>query len=230
MTAVWTLLAGLLLAVGAWSWAARDIGGATRVALVAVLGATAAAFNVVVPVPSIEATTTVVLCVAAVLGARSGIAVGIVAVLGSSITGGVGAWTLWQVVAASVVAAIGVCIGSRDLGFDWYVGAARIRLAVGAVLATVAWDVIVTVGGAASYATQPGLTRAEQVVAALLLGLMFTVVHVVFTTAFTVLGGPPLLHALQRASPRLDGGELQVTGVPAAGARSRSPRPTSPPA
>ncbi len=209
MIALWTLLAGLVLAGTAWHWSTRSIDGSARVAIVAVLGATAAAFNIVVPIPSIEATTTIVLCATIALGARTGIAAGLVAVVASSVTGGVGVWTIWQVVAvavAGVVGAITARIAGRDL--DWFSRRGSIVLACAAVVATVAWDVVTTAGSAASYATQAGLTPVQQVVSALLIGAMFTVTHVVFTTAFTIVGGPPLLHALGRARPRLAGGTV----------------------
>jgi energy-coupling factor transport system substrate-specific component len=211
MTALWTLLAGLLLAGGAWRWSASGIDGASRVALVAVLGVIAATFNVIVPVPSIEATTTVVLCAALVLGARTAIATGLVAVIGSSVAGGIGTWTIWQVVAVAVIAVIGAVTGrALDANGDWYAARRITLLGLVAVVSTLAWDVIVTVGGIASYATQPGSTAMQQVIAALLFGAAFTVVHVVFSTAFTVVGGPPLLHTLSRAKPRLDGGRIDA--------------------
>lgn len=209
MSAALVLVAGLLLAFAAWRWAASGIDGAARVALVGVLGVTAASFNVVVPIPSIEATTTVVLCTSLVLGARTGIAAGLVAVVGSSVAGGVGAWTAWQVVAVTCVALLAATV-SRVLpsGGDWSTARRGMVLAALAIVSTIVWDVIVTAGGIASYATQPGLSALEQVVAALLLGAAFTAVHVAFTTAFTVVGGPPLLHALERARPRLSGGTV----------------------
>ena len=209
MTALITLLAGCVLAALAWHWAHRSIDGAARVALVTVLGVTAAAFNIVVPIPSVEATTTVVLCAAIALGARTGIATGLVAVIASSVAGGVGVWTIWQVVAVAAVACIGA-VASRGVpaNVDWFEARHAIRLGAVAAVATVTWDVVTTAGGAASYATQAGLTPLEQVVSALLVGAMFTLVHVVFTTLFTVFGGPPLLFALGRARPRLDGGTV----------------------
>ena len=207
MTAVWTLLAGLALALAAWQWAHRSIDGAARVALVAVLGVTAAAFNVVVPIPSVEATTTVVLCAAIALGARTGVATGLVAVIASSVAGGVGVWTIWQVVAVAVVACIGAAsVRVAGPGVDWFKRRRAMQLGGTAVLATIAWDVVTTAGSAASYATQAGLTPMQQVASALLIGAAFTLVHVVFTTLFTVFGGPPLLFALDRARPRLGGG------------------------
>ena len=207
MTAIWTLLAGFALAGAAWQWSTRSIDGSARVAIVAVLGVTAAAFNIVVPIPSVEATTTIVLCASISLGARTGIAAGLVAIVASSVTGGVGVWTIWQVVAVAVVGIVGVVAGriaGRDA--DWFTRRAAIVLVIASVVATIAWDVVTTAGSAASYATQAGLTPMQQVVSALLIGVMFTVTHVLFTTAFTVIGGPPLLHALGRARPRLAGG------------------------
>ncbi len=207
MIALWTLLAGFALAAAAWLWSTRSIDGSARVAIVAVLGVTAAAFNIVVPIPSVEATTTIVLCASIALGARTGIAAGLVAIVASSVTGGVGVWTIWQVVAVAVVGSVGVLAGrvaGRDT--DWFTRRAAIVLVAASVVATIAWDVVTTAGSAASYATQAGLTPMQQVVSALLIGVMFTVTHVIFTTAFTVIGGPPLLHALGRARPRLAGG------------------------
>jgi uncharacterized membrane protein len=216
VTALWTLLAGLALAAGAWHWSTRSIDGSSRVAIVAVLGVTAAAFNIVVPIPSIEATTTIVICASIALGARTGIAAGLVAIVASSVTGGVGVWTVWMVVAATVIgifaAFAGRIAGRRT---DWFSRRGTVTLAVTSVVATFAWDVVTTAGSAASYAPQPGLTPMQQVVSALLIGAMFTLTHVAFTTAFTVIGGPPLLHALGRARPRLAGGVVTAGGRPA---------------
>lgn len=208
MSALLVLLAGLLLAAAGWVWSTRSIDGAARVAIVAVLGVTAAAFNVVVPIYSVEATTTVVLCAALVLGARTGAAVGLVALVASSVTGGIGIWTAWQVVAVVVVALIGAALGIAGRDADWFAPRRVALLGVGAVIATLCWDVITTVGSMLSIAPAPGASIVDQLVASLLLGATFTATHVAFTTIFTVVGGPPLLHALARARPRLDGGRI----------------------
>jgi hypothetical protein len=208
VSAVLVLVAGLLLAVAGWAWSTRSIDGSTRVAIVAVLGVTAASFNVIVPVPSIEATTTVVLCAALALGARTGAAAGLVAVVASSVAGGVGVWTVWQVVAVVAVALVAGVAGTLGRRADWFAPHGLALLAACSVIATLAWDVIVTTGGVLSFAPAPGNTVVEQLGAALLLGATFTATHVVFTTAFTCVGGPPLLHALGRARHRLDGGTV----------------------
>lgn len=205
MTALLTIVAGLCVAGVAWRWSVSSIDGASRVALVVVLAMTAATFNVVVPIYSVEATTSIVLCAAIALGARTGIATGIVAVVASSVTGGIGVWTIWMSVAVVAVAVVGALVGATSRSRDWFAPGAMLRLAVAAAAATIAWDVITTVGGLASYAP-PGLTFAQSLMAAMLTGAMFTVTHVVWVVWLTALGGPPLLHALQRARPRLDGG------------------------
>jgi hypothetical protein len=208
MSAVLVLLAGLLLAVAGWAWSTRSIDGSTRVAIVAVLGVTAASFNVIVPVPSIEATTTIVLCAAIALGARTGAAAGLVAVIASSVAGGIGAWTIWQVVGVVAIALVGALLARIARGIDWFTPRGALLLGAGSTIATLGWDLVVTAGGVASYAPAPGATVVEQVASAMLLGAAFTATHVVFTTAFTIVGGPPLLHALGRARHRLDGGTV----------------------
>jgi hypothetical protein len=115
-----------------------------------------------------------------------------------------------MVVAVAVVALVGMLVAGVAGGerTDWFTPRGAVLLAAGSVVATLAWDVVTTAGSAASYAPQAGLTPLQQVVSALLIGAMFTVTHVAFTTAFTVIGGPPLLHALERARPRLSGGTV----------------------
>lgn len=205
MIALLTIALGLALAVGAWRWSARGADDATRVAIVAVLGVAAATFNVVVPVASVEATTTAVLCSALVLGARTGIAVALVALVASSVAGGIGAWTPWQFVALVGVALVGriaaVLLGPDR---DWYAPSVVATLAGAAAVSTIGYDVVVTASSLLSYGASGGGTFLESLASAMLTGLAFTLTHAAFTTAFTVVGAPPLLHALSRARARLD--------------------------
>lgn len=203
MNAVLVLVAGIALAACAWSWSMRSLDGAARMAIVAVLGVTAAAFNVVVPVWSIEATTTVVLCTALVLGVRTGIAVGLVAMVASSVTGGIGVWTLWQSVAVVVVACMGAALARTASHADWFRQPRLGLLAISAAVAAIAWDVVTT-GGFVLTLAPAGTSLGS----ALLLGLSFTIVHACFCAALTAVGGPPLIHALARARPRLEGGTV----------------------
>lgn len=203
MSAALVLLAGLLLAAGAAAWSARAADGSARVALVAVLGVVAAAFNVVVPIPSVEATTTVVLCTAIVLGARTATAVALVAIVASSVAGGVGPWTAWQVLAAVGIALAGALVGRAARDVDWYATGRLVQLGCVAALAATGWDVVTTAGSAVALGASGVDGRLGSL---LLLGAPFTLTHAAFTATFTAIGGPPLLHALGRARHRLDGG------------------------
>ena len=205
MSALLVLIAGIVLAVAGWMWSARSVDGSARIAIIAVLGVTAASFNVIVPVPSIEATTTVVLCAALALGPRSGAAVGLVAIVASSVTGGIGVWTIWQVVAVLMLALLGGSLAMTGRDADWFSPRRLALLGALAFVAAVVWDVVTTAGSMASIAP-----TGQGLVATLLLGAAFTVTHAVFSTMFTIAGGPPLLHALGRARHRLDGGRVEA--------------------
>jgi hypothetical protein len=205
MIALFTVAAGLVVALICWHWSLRSLDGATRMALVVSLGVAASAFNIVVPIANVEATTTVVLCTALVLGAPTGAAVGLVAVIGTSITGGVGSWTTWQVVGMAVVALLGDLLGRVSHRRTAWFGARSLQLFLLAALATCAYDVLVTVPTVFLLAPMRSGPATERIASALLLGLPFTLVHVVFVAAFTALAGPSLTFTLGRARLRLGG-------------------------
>jgi energy-coupling factor transport system substrate-specific component len=184
----------------------RSVEGSARVAIVAVLGVTAAAFNVVVPIPSVEATTTIVLCTALALGARTGTAAGLVAVIASSVTGGVGTWTIWQLAAVALIALVGSALGRTGPWADWFAPARMLGLAAAGAIAAAISDLVTTAGSISAYAPPGGGSLEHQVIGAMLIGAAFTVTHMVFSALFTAVAGPSLLHALGRARPRLDGG------------------------
>jgi energy-coupling factor transport system substrate-specific component len=206
VNAVLTLLAGTLVASLAGWWSMRSVEGSARVAIVAVLGVTAAAFNVVVPIPSVEATTTIVLCTALALGARTGTAAGLVAVIASSVTGGVGTWTIWQLAAVALIALVGSALGRTGPWADWFAPARMLGLAAAGAIAAAISDLVTTAGSISAYAPPGGGSLEHQVIGAMLIGAAFTVTHMVFSALFTAVAGPSLLHALGRARPRLDGG------------------------
>jgi hypothetical protein len=208
VNAVLTLAAGAMLATVAWWWSMRSVEGSARVAIVAVLGVTAAAFNVVVPIPSVEATTTIVLCTALMLGARTGTAAGLVAVVASSVTGGIGAWTIWQLAAVALVALVGSALARSAATTDWFGPVRMLLLASAGALAAAISDLVTTAGSISAYAPPGGGSITHQVVGAMLVGAAFTLTHMVFSAVFTAVAGPSLLHALGRARPRLDGGTV----------------------
>ncbi len=100
------LAAAALLLVGLVAWE-RGPGGPKLVALVATMGAAAAAGRVLfAPVPSVKPVTTICVVTGAALGARAGMAVGATAALVSNAFLGQGPWTppqmiLWGLAGAS---------------------------------------------------------------------------------------------------------------------------------
>ncbi len=92
-------VAGLLAVVSLVAWE-RSAGGIREVALVATLGAAAAAGRVLfAAIPSVQPVTTICICAGLALGPRAGAAVGATAALVSNAYLGQGPWTPWQMLA-----------------------------------------------------------------------------------------------------------------------------------
>ena len=93
------LVAFALLAVGA-AWLERGPDSAKELALIATLGAAAAAGRVLfAAIPGVQPVTVITVVAGAALGARSGFAVGAVAAFVSNFFLGQGVWTPWQMLA-----------------------------------------------------------------------------------------------------------------------------------
>src|SRR3989442_2899322 len=90
------LVAFALLAVGV-AWLERGPDSAKELALIATLGATAAAGRVLfAAIPGVQPVTVIVVAAGAALGARAGFATGAIAALASNFFLGQGPWTPWQ--------------------------------------------------------------------------------------------------------------------------------------
>ena len=93
------LLAFALLAAGV-AWLERGPDSAKELALIATLGAAAAAGRVLfAAIPGVQPVTVMTVVAGAALGARSGFAVGAVAAFVSNFFLGQGSWTPWQMLA-----------------------------------------------------------------------------------------------------------------------------------
>ncbi len=93
------LVAFALLAAGV-AWLERGPDSAKELALIATLGATAAAGRVLfAAIPGVQPVTVMTVVAGAALGARSGFAVGSVAAFVSNFFLGQGVWTPWQMLA-----------------------------------------------------------------------------------------------------------------------------------
>jgi energy-coupling factor transport system substrate-specific component len=101
------LVAAALVVTGA-AWLEAGPGSAREVALVATLGAAAAAGRVLfAAVPGVQPVTVVAVAAGVALGARAGIGVGATAAFVSNLFLGQGPWTPWQMLAWGGCGAVG---------------------------------------------------------------------------------------------------------------------------
>ena len=114
------LVAAALLVAGA-AWLDPGLGASKTLALVATLGAAAAAGRVLfAAVPGVQPVTVVAVAAGAALGARAGFGVGALAALVSNFFLGQGPWTPWQMLAwggCGVVGALAAPLIRRRLPF-----------------------------------------------------------------------------------------------------------------
>lgn len=185
-------LIGLLLAVAILVWAARSMNDSILLTVTVFLGVCASVWNVLVPLPNVEATSLVVICVAVSLGTRPAIMTGAVTTVLSSIAGGLGVWTSWQIVGVVVLAVVGGSIASRC--------ADRWQVAVVCGLVAGVVDVLITIPTVATTMRVP----VEIVPGLLLAGIPYTLVHVVAVGAITYAIGPSLGSSLDRAARRVE--------------------------
>lgn len=203
MSQLLPLLLGLVAALLAWSWASRSTASSNEMSVVVVLAALAAAFNVIVPLPNLELTTTVVVCAAIALGIRPAAATGMLSVIATGVVGGLGMWTAWQMLGYAAIAAM-IGLGARgDVASYAHRTSARLWLAALVAISVTGYDIVVTLmtvlGTNAAVASHP--------LQLLLVGLPYTVLHVVGSVTLTLAAGPALLQSLTRAQLRLGGGQ-----------------------
>ena len=114
------LVAAALLVAGA-AWLEPGLGASKTLALVATLGAAAAAGRVLfAAIPGVQPVTVVAVAAGAALGARAGFGVGALAALASNFFLGQGPWTPWQMLAwggCGVVGALAAPLVRRRLPF-----------------------------------------------------------------------------------------------------------------
>ncbi len=102
------LLVAAALVVGGAAWLESGPGSARELAVVATLGAAAAAGRVLfAAIPGVQPVTVIVVAAGVALGARAGLAVGGIAALVSNFFLGQGPWTPWQMLAWGGCGAVG---------------------------------------------------------------------------------------------------------------------------
>lgn len=188
-----TLLIGaFLVLVGLIGWE-RSAGGGREVALVATLGAAAAAGRVLfAAIPSAQPVTTICACAGIALGPRAGAAVGATAALVSNAFLGQGPWTPWQMLSWGLVGA--------SAGFLRPFLVDRVPLAAFGAIWGFAFGAIMDIYQLASFG--PVFTW-QAFVATHARGIPFDVTHAVTNAILLGIAGPGLIRLLRRHGRRL---------------------------
>jgi energy-coupling factor transport system substrate-specific component len=186
------LIAFALLAAGA-AWLERGPDSAKQLALIATLGAAAAAGRVLfAAIPGVQPVTVITVVAGAALGARSGFAVGAVAAFVSNFFLGQGVWTPWQMLgwgACGVAGAAAAPLLQR-----------RYALAVFCFVLGMAFSALMDVWNwLAFYDEHTWQTFA----ATHARGLPFDLAHAIGNVLIAVAAGPELRRLLDRYARRL---------------------------
>jgi energy-coupling factor transport system substrate-specific component len=185
------LVAAALIVAGA-AWLEPGIGTGKTLALVASLGAAAAAGRVLfAAVPGVQPVTVVAVAAGAALGARAGFGVGALAALVSNFFLGQGPWTPWQMLAwggCGIVGALAAPLVRRRLPF------ALLCFVLGFAFSGLmdVWE---------WYSFYPHTWAALTV--QLGRGFWFDVSHAVGNVAIALAAGPELRRLLERYGRRL---------------------------
>jgi energy-coupling factor transport system substrate-specific component len=183
---------GLVLALGLVGLE-RGRGGAKELALVATLGAVAAAGRVLFsPLPGVQPVTVICLVSGAALGPRAGLAVGPIAGLVSNSFLGQGPWTppqmaLWALAGLSGALLRPVCrrpLGLAVVGLAWGLvfGWAMDLWTLAAFGPEVSWPALVLLGGR---------------------GMPFDLAHGIGNVVLALIAGPALIRLLERYARRV---------------------------
>ncbi len=194
MSVIGSLVA--LLALGFWSYE-RSRPSSRMLGLVAALAALAVAGRLVlVPIPSVVATTDIALLTGYALGPAPGFAVGALAAPISNLWLGQGPWTVWQMAGWGLAGLAGAwlaMVAGRRVG---RLGLACVCAAMGfAYGALLDLSVMVSFGGEQSLDRYLALSAR---------GLPFNVAHAVGNFAIAYAAGPALVRMISRYRTRLE--------------------------
>lgn len=208
----------LALAVGLLALERGTGGGPKELALVATLGAAAAAGRVLfAPLPGVQPVTFTCLVAGAALGPRAGLAVGPLAGLLSNSFLGQGPWTPAQMALWGLAGLSGAALGPVCRN-RWGLAAAGLAWGFAFGWGMNAWD-LASFGPELSWASLT-LYGARSVA--------FDLAHGIGTAALALIAGPAVLRLLHRYALRV---RTEVVSPPSAPAPAPAgPRPPGPPA
>jgi energy-coupling factor transport system substrate-specific component len=186
------LVAFALLALGA-AWLEHGPDSAKELALIATLGAAAAAGRVLfAAIPGVQPVTVITVVAGAALGARSGFAVGAVAAFVSNFFLGQGVWTPWQMLAWGACGVAGA-LTARLLR-------RRVALAVFCFIVGMGFSAFMDVWNWLAFYDEHTWQTFAAVHAR---GLPFDLAHALGNLVIAFVAGPELRRLLDRYSRRL---------------------------
>jgi energy-coupling factor transport system substrate-specific component len=186
------LLAAVALLVGGAAWLETGPGSAKELAVVATLGAVAAAGRVLFQaVPGVQPVTVIAVAAGAALGMRAGIGVGAIAAFVSNFFLGQGIWTPWQMLAWGACGAIGAALAPILRG--------RLSFAVVCFVLGFAFSGLMDLWMWFSFFPHTWDALAVQIVR----GFPFQATHAVANFAIAFVIGPDLRRLLERYGRRL---------------------------
>ena len=186
------LLVAIALIATGFAWLESGAGSSKEVALVAVLGGSAAAGRILfAAVPGVQPVTVIVVAAGAALGARVGFAVGAVAALVSNFYLGQGIWTPWQMLAWGGCGVVGALTARLIRG--------RLAFAALCFLLGFAFSGVMDLWH--WYSFWPHTWEALTLVYAR--GVWFSAAHAIGNVVFALAIGPELRRLLERYGRRL---------------------------
>ncbi len=186
------LLVAAALIVAGIAWFESRPGSAAEIAVVATVGAAAAAGRVLlVAIPGVQPVTVMVVAAGAALGARAGIAVGGIAALVSNLFLGQGPWTPWQMLGWGLCGFVGALLP----------GLARRRIPLALVVFVLGFGFSAMMDLWEWYGFYPHTWAAFSVQMAR--GFPFQAAHAVGNVVIALVAGPELTRLLTRYGKRL---------------------------
>jgi energy-coupling factor transport system substrate-specific component len=186
------LLAAIALVACGAAWLETGPGGAKEVALVATLGAVAAAGRVLfAALPGVQPVTVIAIAAGAGLGVRAGIGVGATAAFASNFFLGQGIWTPWQMLGWGACGAAGAL--ARPLVRR------RVSFAVLAFVLGYVFSLLMDLWEWVGFLPHTGPALGAQ----LARGVPFNLAHAVGNVVLVLVAGPELRRLLERHGRRL---------------------------
>lgn len=190
------VVVGFVLVAFVWFWTVHREARNHLLALSVVVAVFATVVDLVIPVPSVEVLSSLVVICACRIGVRAAATMALVGIIAAGIVGGLGVWTLWQCVA--LVAGMAVARAIYGLG-----SVARMPEGAALTVATAGCVVVADLVNTVSGLITAAVVSPESVPVVLLAGIPFTLVHIMASGITTAFIWQPVSTAFSRVAVRV---------------------------